>query len=145
MTHRLFWKGIVAGVATGLALSIVMVPLIKLGVSPLPRPVGLAFAEWLFGRMLPMPVGLLFHLAYVTGWSTLYVLAARNYLQFFPILAFGLVLWLIAIFIFLPLIGWGIAAMSVAGVKGIPATLIPHLLFSVFFWISCRLFVPRSA
>ena len=47
-------KAIGVGVATAVLLSVVMVPAFKLGVSPLPKPLGLAYAETLLGRTLPL-------------------------------------------------------------------------------------------
>jgi hypothetical protein len=58
-------KAIVIGIATALLLLAVMVPALRLGISPLPKPLGLASAETVLGRSLPLPVGLLFHVAYV--------------------------------------------------------------------------------
>ncbi len=62
-------KAVGIGILTALLLSAVMVPAFKFGISPMPKPHSLAFAETLFGRGLPMPVGLLFHVAYVTFWA----------------------------------------------------------------------------
>ncbi len=138
ITSQRFGRAMAAGVITSVATAVIMVIAMKTGLSPLPKPLGLAFAQWMIGRPLPLPVGLLFHLAYATGWSTLFILLAPRWLRFWPILGFGLTLWLIAIFVITPLVGWGVAATAVAGPKGVIATLIPHLLFSVFLWLSCR-------
>jgi hypothetical protein len=56
-------KAIGIGSATALLLSAVMVPALRFGISPLPKPLGLAFAETVLGGALPLPVGLLFHVA----------------------------------------------------------------------------------
>ncbi|WP_018404627.1 hypothetical protein [Marinobacter gelidimuriae] len=130
-------KAISAGLITSVVTAAVMAVALKTGLSPLPQPLGLAFAQWVVGQPLPLPVGLLFHTAYVTGLSTLFILLAPRYLRFLPILGFGLLLWLVAVSVFTPLVGWGFAATGVAGVKGVPATLIPHLLFSLVLWLSC--------
>lgn len=145
-TGTRFWKAVAAGVITSMLTAAIMAVALNTGLSPLPEPLGLAFAQWLIGRPLPMPVGLLFHLVYVTAWSVLFILAAPRWLRFWPILGFALVLWLIAILVFTPLVGWGVAATAVAGPRGVIATLVPHLLFGVFLWGSCRwLFRPRSS
>ena len=75
-------KAIGIGIATALLLSAVMVPALRFGISPLPKPLGLAFAETLLGRSLPLPVGLLFHIAYVTFWAAVYVALFRHALTF---------------------------------------------------------------
>lgn len=146
LVSRRFWKAVAAGVITSIGAAAIMAIGMKTGVSPLPKPLGLAFAEWLLARSLPLPIGLLFHLAYVTGWSVLFItLAPARWLRFWPILGFGLTLWLLAILVFTPLVGWGIAATAVAGPKGIVATLVAHLLFVFFLWLSCRwLFRPDT-
>ena len=51
-------KALGLGIANGVALSVIMVVMMQIGVSPLPAPLGLAFAETLVGRTLPLPVGL---------------------------------------------------------------------------------------
>lgn len=136
-TTRPYGKAITAGVITSVVTGAIMAIALKTGVSPFPEPLGLAFANWLTGQSLQLPVGLLFHTAYVTLWSTLFIILAPRWLRFGPILAFGLALWLIAIFVFTPLVGWGFAATGVAGFKGVIATLVPHLLFSLVLWLCC--------
>lgn len=145
ITAKRFWKAVAAGVITSIGAAAIMAIGMKTGVSPLPKPLGLAFAERVLGHALPLPVGLLFHLAYVTGWSVLFILLAPpRWLKFRPILVFGLALWLIAIFVITPLVGWGVAATAVAGPKGIVATLVAHLLFVLFLWLSCRWLFPST-
>jgi len=72
---RSVWlRGIAAGLLTGILAALVMVALKENGFSPVPMPLGLAFAETLLHKHLPLPVGLAFHLAYVTFWGTVFVL-----------------------------------------------------------------------
>jgi len=109
-----------------------MVPLMKSGISPLPKPLGLAFAETLVGRTLPLPMGLAFHFAYVTFWSVVFV-------RFFPrrniktALFLALGLWIVVLAVFFPVVGWGFAGLTVSA-RLIPASLFPHLLFGVLLW-----------
>ena len=119
-----------------------MVPAFKLGVSPLPKPLGLAFAETLLGRTLPLPVGLMFHVVYVTFWAVIYVVVFRARRTLVSALLLGLGLWLIVLVVFFPVVGWGFLGLSV-GPKLIVASLVPHLLFGVFLWGLCR-FVFRN-
>ena len=130
-------KAIGVGVGTAVLLSAVMVPAFKLGISPLPKPLGLAFAETLLGRSLPLPVGLLFHVAYVTFWAVFYVAVLRAHRPLVSALLLGLALWLIVIVIFFPVVGWGYLGLGV-GPQLIVASLVPHLLFAVFLWGLCR-------
>ncbi len=135
-------KAIGVGVAAAVLLSAVMVPAFQLGVSPLPKPLGLAFAETLLGRTLPLPVGLLVHIVYVTFWAVIYVVVFRARRTLVSALLLGLVLWLIVLIVFFPVVGWGFLGLSV-GPKLIVASLVPHLLFAVFLWGLCR-FVFRN-
>ena len=120
------------GIAVSVLTAIVMVALLKAGVSPFPKPPSLAFAETLLGRTLPMPVGLLFHTAYVTFWSVVFV-------RFFPrknlLTALGLAvaLWVVILVVFFPLVGWGVAGLAVSP-KLIVASAVPHLLFGLLLW-----------
>jgi hypothetical protein len=140
--HRLttaeLLKAIGIGIATALLLSAVMVPVLRLGISPLPKPLGLAFAETLLGRPLPLPVGLLFHVAYVTFWAVVYVALFRHALTFGNALLLGLFLWLLVLIGFFPVVGWGFLGLAV-GPQLIVASLVPHLLFAVFLWGLCRM------
>jgi hypothetical protein len=106
-------KAIGIGIATALQLSAFMVPALRLGISPLPKPLGLAFAETVLGRSLPLPVGLLFHVAYVTAWSVMYVALFRHALTLLNALLLGLFLWLLVLFVFVPIVGWGVLGLPV--------------------------------
>jgi hypothetical protein len=74
-----------------------MVVLLKTGVSPLPKPLGLAFADTVLGRDVPLPIGLAFHTAWVTTWSVIYVGPFRGGLTFLHALWFGIGLWLLVL------------------------------------------------
>lgn len=142
LSGREWLKVLGVGIATGLLLSAVMVPLFKTGVSPLPKPLGLAFAETVLGRPLPLPVGLLFHLAYVTFWSMAFVVFLRDRLTLRNAIILALVLWIAVLVVFFPLVGWGVLGLSVGPVL-IGASLVPHLLFGLFLWAFCRLAFRR--
>ena len=145
--HRLssseVWKAIGVGIGTALLLSAVMVPALKSGISPLPQPLGLAFAETLLGGPLPLPVGLLFHVVYVAAWSVIYVVLFRDALTFRNALLLGLFLWVLVLFVFFPIVGWGFLGLAVSP-KLIVASLVPHVLFALFLWGLCRLSFRRS-
>jgi hypothetical protein len=125
-------RAIGIGIGVSVLTAIVMVALLKAGVSPFPKPPSLAFAETLLGRTLPMPVGLLFHTAYVTFWSVVFV-------RYFPrknlLTALGLAaaLWVLILVLFFPVVGWGIAGLAISP-KLIPASALPHLLFGLLLW-----------
>lgn len=57
--HRLstqeWMRAIGVGIGVAILTAAVMVTALKLGFSPLPKPLGLAFAETLLGRTLPFP------------------------------------------------------------------------------------------
>ncbi len=130
-------KALGIGVLTAVLLSAIMVPAFKLGIAPMPKPPSLAFAQLLFGANVPLPVGLLFHVAYVTFWSVVYVAAFRDRLTFRNALWLGLALWVVILAIFFPLFGWGFFGLAISP-KLIPASLAPHVLFAVFLWGLCR-------
>jgi hypothetical protein len=132
-------RAVLLGFLNGLLLSLVMVPAFKAGLSPFPKPLGLAFAQWLLGPV-PLPIGLLFHLVYVTFWSALFVaLFARLTLRNAALLA--LVLWVIALVLFMPLVGWGLFGLAVGPMVPV-AALVPHALFALFLWLLCRWVFP---
>ena len=137
LTSKEWLKALGVGVATAILLSAIMVPALKLGISPLPKPLGLAFAETVMGRALPLPVGLLFHVVYVTFWSVAFVVLFRDKLSFRRALSLALVLWAGVLVVFFPVVGWGFLGLAVSP-KLIIASLAPHLLFAAFLWGLCR-------
>ncbi len=130
-------KALSIGVLTAVLLSAIMVPAFKLGIAPLPEPPSLALAKLILGANTPLPVGLLFHVAYVTFWSVVYVLMFRDRLTFLNALWLGLALWVVILVIFFPVLGWGFFGLAISP-KLIPAALVPHLLFAAFLWGLCR-------
>lgn len=138
LNPRDWLKAVAIGIATAILLSAVMVPIFMLGISPMPQPLGLAFAETVLGRPLPLPVGLLFHVAYVTFWSVAFVVLFRDALTFINALMLALVLWILVLLVFFPIVGWGFLGLTVTPML-IVASLVPHVLFAVFLWALCRL------
>lgn len=131
---RQYWgRALVLGIINAVLLSAVMVPAFKAGISPMPEPPSLAFAEALLGRPLPLPVGLLFHVAYVAFWSVVFVAWAFPRLTFGRALGLAVILWAVALVVFFPINGWGFLGLGVSP-KLIVAALIPHVLFAVFLW-----------
>ena len=131
------------GVVTALLLTGVMVTAMKFGLSPMPKPLGLAFAETVLGRALPLPVGLLFHILYVAFWSIAYVSLFRDTLSLTNALVLGGFLWIAVLLIFFPVVGWGFLGLTV-GPKLIVASLVQHVLFAVFLWGLCRIVFEAS-
>ncbi|MHA7882067.1 hypothetical protein [Nitratireductor rhodophyticola] len=120
------------GLLVSIVTAAVMLVLTAAGLSPFPKPPSLAFAETVLGRALPLPVGLLFHTVYVTFWSAVFV-------RYFPrrdlwtALGLAAVLWLVILVVFFPVVGWGLAGVSVSP-RLIPASFVPHLLFGLLLW-----------
>lgn len=131
-------KTIAIGVAVAVLTAAIMFAGLKTGVSPLPKPLGLAFAERLLGKDLPLPVGLLFHIAWVTVFSAVYVVMFRDTLTFLQVFFLAFALWILVLVFFFPLVGWGFFGLSVSP-KLIIGSAVPHLLFAIFLWGLCRL------
>ena len=85
-----------------------------------------------------MPVGLLFHVAYVTFWSVIFVALFRDGPRFLRALGLALLLWIVALVVFFPINGWGFLGLAVSP-KLIAAALVPHVLFALVLWGLCRL------
>ena len=138
---RSILRGIGIGILVAILTAAVMLGATAAGLSPFPKPPSLAFAETVLGRALPLPVGLLFHAAYVTFWCLVYV-------RFFPrrglgpALALGFALWLAILAVFFPVVGWGFAGLAVSP-KIIVASFVPHLLFALLLWALDRYGTPK--
>jgi len=130
-------KAIGVGFFTAVIAAVLMLIAIRNGISPLPEPLGLAFAESLFGTTLPLPVGFVFHAAWVIFWTLIYVRLSPA-IRFWPALLLATALWVSALVIFMPIAGWGFLGLAVTP-KLIVAAIIPHLIFAVLIWGGCRL------
>lgn len=139
MAPKDYAKAVGIGITTAIILSLVMIPAFRMGISPLPKPLGLAFAQVLFGKV-SLPVGLLFHVGYVTFWSVVYV-AFFQQLTFLNALWLALALWLVVLVFFFPIVGWGFFGLAESPML-IVASLIPHVLFAVVLWTLCRWWLP---
>jgi hypothetical protein len=140
--HTLDTKDWIKAIGVGLGVSIltavVMAIGLKAGALPLPKSLGLAFAETVLHRTLPLPVGLLFHAAWVTTFSVVYVALFRDDLTFMRALWLAVALWVLVLVFFFPVVGWGFLGLAV-GPKLIVGAAVPHLLFAVLLWGLCRL------
>lgn len=129
-------------VAIGIGVAVVtagfMMGAKQFGVSPLPKPLGPAFADTLFGAKLPLPVGLVFHLAWVMFFSAVYVVLFREALTFARAFWLAFALWVLVLIAFFPFVGWGVLGLAISP-KLIVASAVPHLLFAVTLWGLCRL------
>lgn len=136
-------KAIGIGIAVSILTAAFMVATMKEGISPLPKSLGLAFAEAVLRRPLPLPVGLLFHTVWTTAFSALYVILFRDALTFMRAFWLGVLLWLLVLVFFFPVVGWGLFGLGV-GAKLIVGAAIPHLLFAVLLWGLCRVVFRQS-
>jgi hypothetical protein len=126
-----YGKAIATGIATAAILSVILVPAMKAGLSPMPKPLALAFAQELFGNV-GLPVGLFFHLVYVTFWSVMYVVLFERH-TFLNALWLALGLWVLVLLVFFPFVGWGLAGVGQSPMLFI-GSLVPHVLFAVILW-----------
>ncbi|MEX0803312.1 MAG: hypothetical protein WD688_08355 [Candidatus Binatia bacterium] len=131
-------KTIATGIGVAILTGAIMFVGLKTGISPLPKSLGLAFAETLLGTKLPLPVGFLFHVAWVTMLSAVYVVLFRDALTFMRAFWLAFALWILVLVFFFPFVGWGFLGLAVTP-KLIIASAVPHLLFAVFLWGLCRL------
>lgn len=139
MTPKDYAKAVGVGIATAVILSLVMVPAVKTGISPMPEPLALAFARVLFGEV-PLPVGLLFHLVYVTFWSVVYIAMFKER-DFLSALMLALILWVLVLILFFPIVGWGFFGLDVSPTLMV-VSLVPHLLFAIILWGMCHWVFP---
>ncbi|MEO5659292.1 MAG: hypothetical protein ABIQ90_05775 [Polaromonas sp.] len=139
MTAKDYAKAVGIGIATGVILSVVAIVGLKTGISPLPKPLALAFAQRLLGDV-PLPVGLLFHVAYVTFWTVVFVTMFKSH-TFAKALALALALWVAVLVVFFPFVGWDLLGLGV-GPALIPGSLAPHILFAVLIWLFTRWLLP---
>jgi hypothetical protein len=130
-------RALLVGVLVAIGTGAVTVPLFKLGIAPMPEAPSLAFAKTLFGPV-PDVAGLVFHLVYVTGVTAaaLAILGPRP--GALPIALVSAALYVVALVIVFPLVGWGLAGLAVTP-KIAGAAIAPHVLYGLVFWAADRL------
>lgn len=137
-------KALVLGIVVSGLLSLISISAMQSGTSPLPGPLALVFAKTVFAAEdLPLVVGLLFHTAWTTSWTVIFVALFRSNPTFLKSLALGLALWLVVLVVFFPIVGWGLFGLD-WGPALIAGSLVPHVLFAVFLWAGCRLLYPAK-
>lgn len=144
LTGAEWGKTIAVGIAVAVLTGAIMFMGLKTGISPLPKPLGLAFAETLLGTQLPLPVGLLFHVVWVTLFSAVYVVLFRDDLTFMRAFWLAFALWILVLVFFFPFVGWGLLGLAISPTL-IVGSAVPHLLFAIFLWGLCRLFLQSEA
>lgn len=144
LTTQDYWKAIGIGVFNGVLLAALNIIAVKMGVSAFPKPLALAFAVTVIGMKVPLWIGLLFHVAYVTFWSVAYVVLFRDRLTLASVLGLTLVIWLLVQVVFFPVVGWGFFGLGI-GVRVTAWSVVPHLLFALFLWVlSLMSFTPSA-
>jgi hypothetical protein len=126
-------KAVGVGIAVSVLTAVIMMIALRTGASPLPKPLGLAFAETLLARPLPVPVGALFHTVWTTAFSVLYIALFREALTFMRAFWLAFALWVLVLLVFFPIVGWGFFGLGI-GPQLIVAAAAPHLLFALFVW-----------
>jgi hypothetical protein len=144
LTKQDYMRAIGVGIGVSILTGAFMAATMRAGISPLPKALGLAFAETLLRRPLPLPVGLLFHTVWVTAFSVIYVGLFRDALTIGRALWLGLLLWIFVLVFFFPVVGWGFLGLAVSP-KLIIGSALPHLLFSILLWGGCWWAFGRSS
>ena len=142
-TPRDLGKAALIGLLAAIGTALVTVPLFKSGMAPMPEAPSLAFAKTLFGPV-PDPVGLLFHLVYVTGVTAVALALIGPRPSLGAIAAVSGVFYLGAVLVFFPIVGWGVAGTAITP-KIAVAAIVPHVLYGLVLWGADRLVFGRRS
>lgn len=126
-SFRTIGKAAGIGLIDAVIITAIMLPLVLGGVLPIDKPFAVSFVKALFGDATPLPVGIAFHLVYVTFWATLFVLFWYQR-PFVHAAILALVLWIGQAAIFYPIVGWGVFGSGVA-LSTMLIPLVPHAIF----------------
>lgn len=145
LSARDWAKTLVIGLAAAAVTAMIMQGLARAGISPMPKPLGLAFAQRVLGDV-PLPVGMLFHTVWTMAFVALFVVMFRDRLTFGRAVALAAGLWVLVLVVFFPVVGWGAFGLAITP-KLIIAAGGVHLLFAVLLWGGCRIAfgAPASA
>jgi len=133
--ERRIKTGIIWGLLGTLAMTVIMLIGKATGLAPMPRPIPLAIAAAILGKV-SKPVLILFALITHFGYGAFWAVAAARVRWPLGIkagLALGVGLWLLMQVVVLPLLGWGVFGMKVTGFppKIAIATLVLHLVYGL--------------
>ena len=124
-------QGFGYGLLATLGMTLLMLVGTFLKVSPMPTPIPIALAGWVFGA-LPMPalvgLGLVAHFLYGGLAGAIFSWFIRDRAILWLAFGWGIILWLGMQLIFLPLLGWGLFGMAIT-LRIAVATLILHLVY----------------
>lgn len=126
-------KALAAGLLAGLFLSGLIAAASKTGISPLPKPLCVAFMESALHRPIGFATGLAFHVAWVAFWSFFYVFLFWNSLTLIGASVFALILWLLSMLFFFPAVGWGYFGWKIGPLASVDAA-VSYSLFAVVVW-----------
>jgi hypothetical protein len=129
---RDLFRAALVGVVVAIGTGLVTVPLFKSGVAPMPEAPSLAFAKTLFGPV-PDPIGLVFHVLYVTVATTAFLAITGVRPGGKAIAGMAALLYAVAIALVFPIVGWGIAGAAVSP-KIAVAAVGPHVLYGLVLW-----------
>jgi hypothetical protein len=139
-----------AAVGVGVALSLASLLLVAqvTGLSPLPAPLGVAFAKTVLPSGTAGPHGLLWiglglHVVYVGSATVGYLAVARDRASAVSALGWAAGLWVVAGIVFAPLVGWGWFAAGL-GVGGFVNLLAVHAAFGCFVWVGAQVLYWRG-
>ncbi|MTJ04760.1 MAG: hypothetical protein FH759_08735 [Sediminimonas qiaohouensis] len=130
-------KTLIIGLVAAAVTAATMQGLLRAGISPLPEPLGLAFARLLLGDV-PLPVGLLFHTVWNVAFVAFFVVMFGDSLSFGRATALAAALWGLVLVVFFPIVGWGFFGLAITP-KLIVAAGGIHLLFAIVLWGGCRI------
>lgn len=151
-------KVALAGLISGIVMFIPMMYLVNVaGVAPFNMPPSAAFATAL-GINFAAPVAPVLHFLYAILGGMVYLLVFRDSLTVTNALVLAGVMWLIMMFIYSPIIGWGVFGFGDAQalpasdpmhlgppVQYIVVTAGFHILYAVVLWLAARAMIGRTA
>lgn len=126
-------RAVGAGALSGIFLSGLIAAVSKAGLSPLPKPLCVAFMECALHRPVGLTTALGFNLVWVVLWSLFYVFLFWNSLTLASAAGFAAVLWLLTQVFFFPSVGWGFFGSRIGPLASLDAA-ISYALFAVVMW-----------
>lgn len=136
-------RAVLVGLLVAIGTGLVTVPVFKAGLAPMPEAPSLAFAKTIFGPV-DDPIGLVFHVGYVTAMTSVFLILAGPRPSLAVIAGMAVLLYVLAIGMVFPIVGWGVAGLAVSPKIAI-AAIGPHVLYGLVLWGADRaIFGPRG-
>jgi hypothetical protein len=134
----------VIGAVSAVVLALLPVPVIRIGMLPLSRPISLAVVQRFLGEATPLHMANVLQGAYVTLWALIYAVVFRPRYPLWAACLIAGLMWTIALVVVFPLAGWGMFGLQF-GASPMATAMAQYTLVALLIWGMSKLLLARGS